>query len=291
MIYRLPEGWAPTLETMEAGLDAARFVPCGASQELSMGWVPPRGDAHGPLVESVAGQRILQFRLETKVVPSTVVRRKADEAAAHIEATTGRKPGRKELRDLRDDAKRSLLPQAFSKVVNVWVWLDLEQGLMSLDAGSQSRADAVITALVNAMSDCAPRLLNTQMTPQAAMSAWLTAGEADGNFQIERDCELKASSEDRAVVKYTRHSLDTDEVKQHIAHGKLPVKLALNWQGRVAFLLSESMALKRIAFMDTVFEGTSKEKEDGFDADVAIATGELSQLLPELVDVLGGELV
>lgn len=291
MIYRLPEGWAPTLETMESGLDAARFVPCGASQELSMGWVPPRGNSHGPLVESVAGQRILQFRLETKVVPSTVVRRKADEAAAHIEATTGRKPGRKELRDLRDDAKRSLLPQAFSKVVNVWVWLDLEQGLMSLDAGSQSRADAVITALVNAMSDCAPRLLNTQMTPQAAMSAWLTAGEADGNFQIERDCELKASSEDRAVVKYTRHSLDTDEVKQHIAHGKLPVKLALNWQGRVAFVLSESMAIKRIAFMDTVFEGTSKEKEDGFDADVAIATGELSQLLPELVEVLGGELL
>lgn len=291
MIYRLPEGWAPTLETMEAGLDAARFVPCGASQEMSIGWVPPRGDAHGPLVESVAGQRILQFRLETKVVPSTVVRRKADEAAAHIEATTGRKPGRKELRDLRDDAKRSLLPQAFSKVVNVWVWLDLEQGLMSLDAGSQSRADAVITALVNAHSDCAPRLLNTQMTPQTAMSAWLTAGEADGNFQIERDCELKASSEDRAVVKYTRHTLDTDEVKQHIAHGKLPVKLALNWQGRVAFVLSESMALKRIAFMDTVFEGTSKEKEDGFDADVAIATGELSQLLPELVEVLGGELV
>ena len=291
MIYRLPEGWAPTLEAMEAGLDAARFVPCGASQELSMGWVPPRGDAHGPLVESVAGQRILQFRLETKVVPSTVVRSKADEAAAHIEATTGRKPGRKELRDLRDDAKRSLLPQAFSKVVNVWVWLDLEQGLMSLDAGSQSRADAVITALVNALSDCAPRLLNTQMTPQAAMSAWLTAGEADGGFQIERDCELKASSEDRAVVKYTRHTLDTDEVKQHIAHGKLPVKLVLNWQGRVGFVLSESMALKRIAFMDTVFEGTSKEKEDGFDADVAIATGELSQLLPELVEVLGGELV
>ncbi len=291
MIYRLPQGWAPSLETMEAGLDAARFVPCGASQELAMGWVPPRGDAHGPLVESVAGQRILQFRLETKVVPSTVVRRKADEAAAHIEATTGRKPGRKELRDLRDDAKRSLLPQAFSKVANVWVWLDLEQGLMSLDAGSQSRADAVITALVNAMSDCAPRLLNTQMTPQAAMSAWLTAGEADGQFQIERDCELKASSEDRAVVRYTRHTLDTDEVKQHIAHGKLPVKLAMNWQGRVGFVLSESMALKRIAFMDTVFEGTSKEKEDGFDADVAIATGELGQMLPELVEVLGGELL
>lgn len=291
MIYRLPEGWAPTLETMEAALDAHRFAPCPAAQEQSLGWAPPRGDAHGPLAESVAGQRVLRFMVETRAVPGNVVRRKAEEMAAHIEATTGRKPGKKEMRDLRDDAKRALLPQAFSKLSNVWVWLDLEQGLLCLDAGSQSRADAVITALVNALPDVAPRLLNTQMTPQSAMAAWLTAGEADGGFQIERECELKASSEDRAVVKYTRHTLDTEEVKQHVAQGKLPTKLAMNWQGRVGFVLSESMALKKIAFLDTVFEGTSGEKEDGFDADVAISTGELSQLLPELVEVLGGELL
>lgn len=291
MVYRLGEEELPSLEKMEEALDAARFAPCAASQELAMGWVPPRGDAHGPLVESVAGQRVLQFKVETKVVPSTVVRRKADEAAAQIEATTGRKPGKKEMRDLRDDAKHALLPQAFSKLASVSVWLDASQRLLVLDAASQSRADAVITALVNALPGFAPRLLNTQVTPQAAMSAWLTAGEADGAFQIERECELKASSEDRAVVKYTRHTLDTDEVKQHIAHGKLPTKLALNWQGRVGFMLSESMALKKIAFLDTVFEGTSREKENGFDADVAIATGELGQLLPELVEALGGELV
>jgi recombination associated protein RdgC len=290
MVYRLGIDVLPTLEEMESALDAARFVDCGASQEMSAGWSAPRGQAHGALVESVAGQRILKYTIETKAVPSTVVRRKADEAAAHIEATTGRKPGKKELRDLREDAKHALLPQAFSKVSSVWIWLAPEVDLLILDAGSQSRADAVVTALVNAVPGMAPRLFNTQQTPQSAMAQWLSEGEAVGGFQLERECELKSSAEDRAVVKYARHTLDIDEVKQHIAQGKLPTRVALNWQGRVAFTLTEAMTLKKLGLLETVFEGTSKEKEDNFDADVAITTGELSQLLPELIEALGGEM-
>jgi recombination associated protein RdgC len=37
-----------------------------------------------------------------------------------------------------------------------------------------------------------------------------------------------------------------------------------------------------------VFEGAGKD--DGFDADAAIATGELRKLLPDLLAALGGEL-
>lgn len=291
MVYRLGAEKLPMLDEMEEALARARFVECGASQEMSMGWAAPRGDAHGALVESIAGQRILKFMVETKSVPANVVRRKADEEIARIEATTGRKPGKKETRELREDAKRALLPQAFSKVSSVWVWLDAEQDFLILDAGSQSRADAVITALVEAVPGMAPRLFNTQRTPQSAMAQWLAEGEADGAFQIEQECELKSTGEDRAVVKYTRHTLDIDEVKQHIAQGKLPTKLALNWQGRVAFTLTESMTLKKVGLLESVFEGTSQEKEDNFDADVAISTGELGQLIPELVEALGGELL
>jgi recombination associated protein RdgC len=53
-------------------------------------------------------------------------------------------------------------------------------------------------------------------------------------------------------------------------------------------MLTEGLQLKKIAFLDTVFEG-SKADDGGFDTDVAIATGELSKLLPDLVEALGGE--
>ena len=43
-----------------------------------------------------------------------------------------------------------------------------------------------------------------------------------------------------------------------------------------------------MSFLDTVFEGT-KADDGGFDTDVAIATGELVKLIPDLIEALGGE--
>jgi len=44
-----------------------------------------------------------------------------------------------------------------------------------------------------------------------------------------------------------------------------------------------------------VFEGAPASaadgKDDHFDADVAIATGELRKLIPDLIEALGGEVV
>jgi recombination associated protein RdgC len=58
----------------------------------------------------------------------------------------------------------------------------------------------------------------------------------------------------------------------------------------VAFVLTESMQLKKIGFLDGVI-AESGQDESGFDADVAISTGELRQLIPDLIEALGGELV
>ncbi len=290
MVYRIGEGWHPDLAQIEQALDAERFVPCGASQEKSIGWIEPRGEAHGPLVEAVNGQRILKLKIETRVVPGSVVTRKAKERSAHIEATEGRKPGKKEMKEIKEDVKLSLMPMAFSKETSVWVWVDPVTQLLVVDAGSQAKADEVITMLVKSFTGLNLALINTQMSPQSAMAAWLITQEAPAGFSVDRECELKAADESKSVVRYVRHPLDTDEVKQHVEGGKLPTRLALTWEGRVSFSLTEALQLKKVTFLDVVFEATSAEKDEGFDADVAIATGELCKLLPDLFEALGGEM-
>ncbi len=292
-IYRIAPGWDATLESMEAALDAARFVPCGATQDKSVGWVEPRGEAHGPLVESVAGQRILKLRIETKGVPGSVVREKAQEEADHIEATTGRKPGKKETKALREEALLTLLPQAFARQSQVWIWMDLKNGWLVTDASSQGKTDEVITALVRAFDQLSVTLLQTEVTPQTAMTQWLSATSSDewpGGFSVERECELKSGDEEKSVVKFTRHNLATDEVRQHIVEGKLPTRLALSWEGRIGFVLTEAMQLKKLSFLEGVFDGRPDEGESGFDTDVALTTGELTQLIPAMIEALGGEM-
>ena len=288
-MYRIAPGWSLTAEEVEARLQDNPFVECGASQEKSVGWVAPRGEANGPLLEVVAGQWILKLMLEVRALPASVVNRKAQERVAQIEASTGRKPGKKETRDLKDDIRLELLPMAFTKQSSTRVWIDREAQLLVTDAGSQARADELITLLVQALPGLALSLVNTQISPSAAMADWLVSQEAPQGFSVDRECELKAADESKAVVRYARHRLDTDEVKQHIEGGKLPTRVALTWNDRVSFVLTEGLQLKKLAFLDVVFEGTSAGKDDGFDADVAIATGELQKALPALLEALGGE--
>lgn len=291
-LYRIGSGWAPSLEAMEAAVQDHAFVPCSGSQDKSVGWVEPRGEAHAPLVESVNQHRLLRLQIETKIVPASVVRQTAQVQADHIEAATGRKPGKKETKTLREEARQSLLPQAFARQGHVWVWCDLAYGWLAIDAASEAKIDDVITALVRAFDGVQLTLVNTQVTPQTAMANWLAATDIDtwpAGFAVERECELKSSDEEQSVVRYTRHHLLNDDVRLHIAQGKRPTRLAMSWGGRVAFTLSESMQLRKISFLEGVFNDRDPA-DKGFDADVALATGELRQLVPALVDALGGEL-
>ena len=294
-IYRIAPGWAPDLGTMEASLLNAPFTECAPSQDRSIGFTDPRGTGADALVESVGGQRIMKLLIETKTVPASAINKRAKAAADHIEATQGRKPGRKEMKSLKEDAQVALLPQAFPRQSAVWVWIDPDAGLLMHDAGSQADTDEVVTALVRAFDGLALTLVQTKVTPQTAMTMWLASPDDAGlladlhEMSIGRACELQSADEERARVSFKNHNLDTDEIRTHIREGKFPTRLALEWSGRVAFTLTEGMQLKKIEFLDGVFDG-DQQADDGFDADVAIATGELRKLIPALVDALGGEI-
>lgn len=289
IVYRIAPQWQIGLEQVEEALAKAPFMECGATQERSWGFVPPRGEAHGPLAESVGGQWVLRFMVESKVLPGSVLARRVKEKTDRIEQETGRKPGKKETRELKDEAKLDLLPMAFTKVGSMWVWIDPQARTLVFDTSSQARADEVVSRLVELLPPgFAVALLNTQTSPQAAMSHWLKEQEPPVGFTVDRECELKAADEEKAVVRYARHPLDIEEVQAHIAAGKLPTKLALTWDDRVSFMLTEGLQLKKVSFLDTVFEDKVAD-DGGFDTDVAIATGELSKLIPDLIEALGGE--
>jgi recombination associated protein RdgC len=213
MLYRLGEGWPKSAAQWGEALAREPFAECGATQPKSGGWVPPRGQAHGALVESIDGQWIARYAIETKAVPAQALRRWVDERAQHIEKTRGRKPGKKELRDLREDAMLALLPQAFARRGEMAVWLSPKRRWLALDVGSQAKADEVVASLARvAGQGFAVNLLQTQQTPQALMTDWLLAqkpGDMPEAFHVERDCELKASGEEPAIVRFTRHELVT----------------------------------------------------------------------------------
>jgi recombination associated protein RdgC len=293
IVYRIAQWERPTLAEIEARLDTARFVECGATQAESLGWVEPRGEKHGALVENVAGQWILRLCTETKAVPGGVVKARLEERLDKVEQETGRRPKGKRAKEFKEEIVHELLPRAFPKRSTTNVWIDLEANLVLVGAASSKKADRIVTALGELLGGgLRLELVQTQLSAATAMSEWLTAKEPPAGFSVDRECELKQPDSEKSLVRYARHTLEIDEVGEHIRQGKLPTQLAMTWNSRVSFVLTESLALKKIKLLDVVLEGQGGAGKggEGFDTDVAIATGELAQLIPDLVEALGGPL-
>lgn len=294
-IYRLPAPWAIDLAKLDEQLARGGFAKCASHEPMSRGWVAPRKD--GALIYANNRQWLLSLATEQRLLPSSVVNDEVRERAEVLTETQGYAPGRKQLRELKERVTEELMPRAFTRKRSTFVWIDPQNGWFIVDAGSQGKAEEVVEHLRFCLDELPLKLLHTQVSPQSAMADWLAGGEAPGGFTIDRDCELKAVGEEKSAVRYVRHPLNDEvsaEIKAHLAAGKLPTKLALTWDERISFVLTEKLEIKRLAFLDLLKEEAEKNAEhadEQFDADFALMTGELTRFLPALIEALGGEII
>jgi recombination associated protein RdgC len=290
-IYRLPAPWAMTSEQLEARLAPQAFVPCTSLDLQSQGWVSPRDN--GMLVHTVNRQMLILLGTEKKLLPSSVINQVAKEKAAELEEQQGFKPGRKQMKEIKEQVADELLPRAFSIKRTTWTWIDPVNGWLVVDASSASKAEEVLKLLIKAIDKFPMDSLRVTRSPLAAMTDWLAADEAPGGFTVDQDTELRASGEGKATVRYVRHTLEADDVRRHIAAGKQCTRLAMTWADRVSFVLTESLTVKRLAALDVLKESsdpTAKNDDERFDSDIVLMTGELNRMLADLVEALGGEM-
>lgn len=281
-IYKL-RGLPPNLEE---SLEAAKFVPCGSTQELAVGWVPARGVEHGAYAESIMGQLILRLAIETKSVPASELKKAVEQACKEIEQSQGRKPGRKERLELKEDAALRLLPNAFPKRRDVLVWIDRTMGMVVIDAASGRVVDLALAALASAGVQL--DAVQTAMSPQALMINMLMDQADASRFFLGRECELSACDETKSKAVFKNHMLDLDAVRWHLQAGKVATKLALR-ADNASFVLTANLALKNIDVVDIQESSVKPESADSpFDADVAIFTGTMTAVLSDLMRALGG---
>ncbi|MFI5446529.1 recombination-associated protein RdgC [Polaromonas sp. UC242_47] len=300
-IFRIADDFVlPPLEALEEVLQAARFMPCGATQAESSGWVAPRGNKSTVLVESVGGQVIVKLCSERRPLPASAVKAAVEERIEKYKQETGReRVGSKIKKEFKEEAILDLLPRAFTKRSATTLWIDPVHKFLVVDSGSLTGADKVVSHLIEALSEVPGsrpgiqvKPVQTTMAAATAMAHWLSSREAPVGFTVDRDCELKMPDDQKSTVRYSRHTLEIDEVAQHIASGKVPTQLAMTWNDRVSFMLTDAGQVKKLKLLDVVLDGVQDKgkDDDGFDTDAAIVTGELSALIPDLLEALGGEL-
>lgn len=267
--------------------DAAAFVPCGPTCAVSIGFVPPRGEQHGALCEASGGHHIYKLLREVRAVPGQAVQQHVADLAEQVERDTGRKPGRKHLRELREQAILELMPTVIPRQSATLVWIDLKHARLIIGTGSAARADETVSELIKALPGLVISHIETKHSPANVMGRWLLGLTDSEWFDIGRDLVLVSHDEMRSSVRYDKHALDLDEIRAHISAGKLPQRLALTYLNRVSFVLTDAMQIKKLNLLDLVFEGKQNDNAaDEFDAHMAIFTGEVRRLLNNLITSL-----
>jgi len=291
--YRLSSPFDVSPEQLSSQLQGRAYQPCGASQALSLGWVPPLGETAEDLVHAAAGRILVCMRREEKLLPATVVREQLEERVAEIEQEQARKVYRKERLSLKDEIVQDCLPRAFSRNSRCYAYIDTRHNWVMVDAASASRAEELLNLLRDCIGTFPVLLPQVNNSPTVTMTHWLAHSNLPDDFTLGSDCELREPGEDGGVVRCKGVDLLSDEVEVHLNAGKQVSRLALEWEDRLSLVLAEDMVLRRLKFADELM----KENEDipeadelaRMDADFALLSEALSALQERVMVLFGGE--
>ncbi len=289
-IYRLPAPWDMDAERLEAALAPQTFQPCTSLDMQTQGWISPR--ENGMLVHTVNKQLLIALGTEKKLLPASVINQVAKARAGEIEEQQGFKPGRKQMKEIKEQVTDELLPRAFSINRTTWTWIDPVNGWLVIDAGTAGKADEVLKLLIKGIEKLPMESLHVVQSPVAAMTEWLMA-DAPKGFTVDQDTELRAGGESKATVRYVKQTIEPVDVQRHIADGKQCTRLAMTWNDRISFVLTESLTVKRITPLDVIKESAdtgARDDDERFDGDMMLMTGELAKMLDDLVFALGGQM-
>lgn len=273
--------WPEGVDSNALAAVLPKFEPTRPTQTKSVGFVPPRGNEFDSLVETLDGHYLLLLQIQTRTVPAGTVREKVRNMAKNVEAATGRKPGKRERKEMAEEALLDLLPSAFPKDSRVGVWIDKSRTRMVIGSTVQDRADTAITELIRAVDGLEVAPYQSAVAPGTTMARWLADPTTLGsNFALGHDYELRATDETRALIRCNRYSAPPDEIRRHIAEGRLPTRVSLNWSDQVTFQMNSYGHLLALKFEAPIEK--PNENADDFDSNAALMVGNLSQLLRDL---------
>ncbi|AML59821.1 recombination-associated protein RdgC [Serratia rubidaea] len=293
MVYRLSRDVALNADEMEKQLSAFSFTPCGSQDMAKTGWVSPMGSHSDALTHVVNGQIIICARKEEKILPSPVIKQALQAKIDQLESEQHRKLKKTEKDALKDEVLHSLLPRAFSRFNQTFMWIDTVNGLIMVDAASAKRAEDTLALLRKSLGSLPVVPLTMESPIELTLTEWVRSGELPAGFAIQDEAELKAILEEGGVIRCKKQNLISDEIAVHIEAGKLVTKLAVDWQERIQLVIADDGSIKRLKFADALREQNDDIDRDDFaqrfDADFILMTSELAALIQNLIEALGGE--
>ncbi|MFS7220776.1 recombination-associated protein RdgC [Rahnella inusitata] len=293
-IYRMSRDIALDAAEMQRQMAQFVFSPCGSQDMAKTGWVSPMGKfGTEKLVHAAGHQLLICAKREEKILPAPVIKQELADKIEQLQNEQHRKLKKTEKDSLKDEVLHSLMPRAFSRFTQTFMWIDLDNRLIMVAAVSAKKAEDMLALLRKSLGSL-PVVPLTMETPiELTLTEWVRSGQTPAGFALQDEAELKAILEEGGTIRCKKQALVSDEISSHIENGKLVTQLSMDWQERVIFQINDAFTLKKMKPSDSLADQNDDiEREDiaaRFDADFILMTSEYSALISNLISALGGE--
>ncbi|MGB3918919.1 recombination-associated protein RdgC [Thiothrix litoralis] len=287
-LLRLSSDFTLTPEELHEALESKPFLGCGNELREASGWVSPFGRNSEQLVHAANGCLLLTLAHQEKLLPASVIREELDALVAEIEEKDARKVGKREKQDLRDEIEFELLPKAFTRTKKMDAWIDVPNGWMIINSSSNTQGERLTHLLRSTIGSLPVTPPKTDMSPAVMMTQWLADDHTlPAPFALGEECELKGQGEENSVAVFKRHELNAEVVQANLAAGKTVSKLALVWDNKISFMLTDELGIRRVRFLDVLEENLKdadpQSHAEKLDIEFTLMTGEVNKLLTDLL--------
>ena len=283
-IYRLDADWLAQLPAVAETLAQHPLPPITAIATEVRGWSPA-------VIATDSAEQITLLR-DYRNIPATAVKRLVAEKIREHEQARGFRPGRKLLREIKEDVIARMVPQVPVQRAEYQGVIDRQADLLLINTATPARADDFTRSLRSALGTLPAAPIHPDRPMAYLLTRWLSGAELPPSFTVDQECQLVAPDETKAAVRFTRHPLSEQNVTQHLQAGKLATRLALTWKDRISFVIDEQARLRKLQFLDSLRIAENRGElagELGEQADLTLMVGDLRELVADLIQALGME--
>ncbi len=287
--YRVHSEWPDSENALDSALQNAAFKPCGTFNERSMGFEMPVEGAGDLLCRRVAGADLLQLRIQSRILPAAAVKEALADRVAAFSERTGRAPGRREKRELKEEVTADLLPKALLKSERVAAFYLVNEDLLGVATPSAAKAELLLDTLRGALGSLQAVPLAYRQ-PASSLMHQIFLGDGPREFGLGRECRMKDPSEPKSTVNWLDMDLGDKTVRSHVAGGLALDRLGFQFDGLVRCTLDQDLVIRKLR-LEGIEELDELDDEDPLarhDAEFTLLVGLIGRLLGALKKNLKG---
>ncbi|WP_081298337.1 recombination-associated protein RdgC [Gilliamella sp. Occ4-3] len=226
---------------------------------------------------------LLKLRIESKLLPSSVIKKKTSERIEQLEQKLGRSTTKSEKHCVKDEVIIDLLPVAFTKDQYVYVWINDKGKFIAVETASFKKAEDVLALIRKELGALALKPLSVENNISFTLKEWVCNDTTPPNFFILNDAMLADPLDGNGKIKLIDENLTAEEVKSYLNGGREIKSLSFSYKQQTVFTVNTELVFSKISYSSEMLDENSDisldDKAKRIEADFFLVANELANLI------------